>query len=125
LEISDVVINVYENRSEFNKKLKKENDLRNVFFSELGQVRTLAEKANTGGTSVGVGMYDRLKNYFANENDSMAVLKAKLDFSLKEIEKADKEARISSEYGIDYEIEEEANGSPTQEIIDENDLGDL
>jgi hypothetical protein len=84
---------------------QKETALRNSFIAQLGQLRTIAERLNTGGGGITQGMYDRLSPYFADpKNDSLPTLKMKLDHLSKEIQDTQKAATIKHEQGIHYDV---------------------
>jgi len=84
---------------------QKETALRNLFVAQLGQLRTTAERLNTGGGGITQGMYDRLSPYFADpKNDSLPTLKMKLDHLSKEIQNMQKAATIKHEQGIHYDV---------------------
>jgi len=84
---------------------QKETALRNLFVAQLGQLRTTAEKLNTGGGSITQGMYDRLSPYFADpKNDSLPTLKTKLEHLSKEIQNMQKAAAIKHEQGIHFDV---------------------
>jgi len=85
--------------------IQKETALRNSFIAQLGQLRTIAERLNTGGGGITQGMYDRLSPYFADpKNDSLPTLKMKLDHLSKEIQDTQKAATIKHEQGIHYDV---------------------
>lgn len=85
--------------------LQKETALRNLFIAELGQLRTIAERLNTGTNGITQGMYDRLSPYFADpKNDSLPTLKMKIDHLAKEIQDMQKAATIKHEQGIHYDV---------------------
>jgi hypothetical protein len=84
---------------------QKETALRNLFVAQLGQLRTTAERLNTGGGGITQGMYDRLSPYFADpKNDSLPTLKMKLDHLSKEIQNMQKAATIKHEQGIHFDV---------------------
>ena len=85
--------------------LQKETALRNLFIAELGQLRTIAERLNTGTNGITQGMYDRLSPYFADpKNDSLPTLKMKIDHLSKEIKDMQKAATIKHEQGIHFDV---------------------
>jgi hypothetical protein len=85
--------------------LQKETALRNLFIAELGQLRTIAERLNTGTNGITQGMYDRLSPYFADpKNDSLPTLKMKIDHLSKEIQDIQKAATIKHEQGIHFDV---------------------
>lgn len=99
--------------------IQKETALRNLFISELGQLRTIAERLNTGTNGITQGMYDRLSPYFADpKNDSLPTLKMKIDHLSKEIQNMQKAATIKHEQGIYYDVGDLENASTA--VTEEN-----
>jgi hypothetical protein len=97
------------------KSLQDEAVRREEIISELGKLRTTAERLNTGTNGIAQGMYDRLSKYFPSERDSLPVLRRKLDNFHREIEEAKKIANIKADYGIHYDAGDLARHHPRKE----------